>query len=176
MNLESSIIELRQYKLHQGQRDVLIELFEREFIIGQEKAGMHIIGQFQDLDKPNDFTWIRAFPNMVARQESLEYFYNGAVWQAHREAANATMIDSDNVLLLKPVQGFSGQEKLADNEKMLVFIIPVTPLRASELIESCQKILEPQVQILAMYITETSANTFPQLPIRDDFVFVALHE
>jgi hypothetical protein len=31
----------------------------------------------------------------------LTSFYGGSVWKAHRDEANATMIDSDNVLLLR---------------------------------------------------------------------------
>ena len=107
MSVESNLIELRQYSLHIGKRDRLIELFEREFIQGQADAGMLVIGQFYDLDRPDHFVWIRAFANMEQRKAALEKFYFGPVWQTHREAANATMIDSDNVLLLKPMQGFS---------------------------------------------------------------------
>jgi hypothetical protein len=49
------IAELRQYTLHPGKRDVLIELFDREFIESQEAVGMRIIGQFRDLDNPDRF-------------------------------------------------------------------------------------------------------------------------
>ena len=97
------MIELRQYTLKPGQRDVLIDLFEREFVETQEAVGMHLVGQFRDLDRPDRFVWIRGFPDMASRAQSLQAFYGGPVWQAHRDAANATMIDSDNVLLLRPV-------------------------------------------------------------------------
>src|SRR4029453_1418402 len=40
------IVELRQYTLHEGRRDVLIDLFEREFIEPQEGQGMKVIGTF----------------------------------------------------------------------------------------------------------------------------------
>jgi hypothetical protein len=96
------IVELRQYTLHPGQRDVLIELFEREFVESQEALGIKIIGQFRDLDNPNRFVWLRGFRDMPSRAQALKDFYGGPVWKAHREAANATMIDSDNVLLLHP--------------------------------------------------------------------------
>ena len=42
-----NVFELRQYTLKPGQRDVLIELFDREFIETQEAAGMHVCGQFR---------------------------------------------------------------------------------------------------------------------------------
>ncbi|MBW8303388.1 MAG: NIPSNAP family protein, partial [Brevundimonas sp.] len=62
----SPIVELRQYTLHPGQRDVLIDLFEREFVEGQESVGMTLIGQFRDLDNPGRFVWLRGFADMEA--------------------------------------------------------------------------------------------------------------
>lgn len=100
--LASPIVELRQYTLKPRRRETLIDLFEREFIESQEAAGMTIIGQFRDLDRPDMFVWMRGFADMAARKEALTAFYSGPVWAAHKEAANATMIDSDDVLLLKP--------------------------------------------------------------------------
>jgi hypothetical protein len=55
------IVELRQYTLHAGKRDVLIDLFDREFVESQEALGMKIIGQLWDLDNPNRFVWLRVF-------------------------------------------------------------------------------------------------------------------
>jgi quinol monooxygenase YgiN len=102
------VVELRQYTLRPGQRDVLIDLFDRELVESQEADGMAIVGQFRDLDDPDRFTWIRGFASMPARARALASFYGGPVWKAHSAAANATMIDSDNVLLLRPVTARSG--------------------------------------------------------------------
>jgi len=89
------VVELRQYTLRPGQRDVLIDLFDRELVESQEADGMAIVGQFRDLDDPD-------------RARALASFYGGPAWKAHSAAANATMIDSDNVLLLRPVTARSG--------------------------------------------------------------------
>src|SRR5437667_1786041 len=102
------IVELRQYTLHHGKRDVLIELFDGEFIEPQEAVGIKVIGQFRDLDRPDRFVWLRGFRDMSSRERELSDFYGGPVWKTHREAANATMIDSDNVLLLRPALPTSG--------------------------------------------------------------------
>ena len=96
------VVELRQYTLRPGGRDVLVELFDREFVESQEALGMEIVGQFRDLDRPDRFVWLRGFPDMVRRRQALAAFYGGPVWQAHGPAANATMLDSDDVLLLRP--------------------------------------------------------------------------
>ena len=47
------VVELRQYTLKPGRRETLIDIFDSHFIEGQEDAGMTIIGQFRDLDRPD---------------------------------------------------------------------------------------------------------------------------
>jgi hypothetical protein len=69
---------------------------------------MRIAGLFRDLDAPDRLVWLRGFPDMPARAEALEDFYGGPVWQAQRDAANATMIDSSDVLLLRPLETGTG--------------------------------------------------------------------
>ena len=99
-----AVVELRQYTLKPGQRDALIDLFERHFIEPQEAAGMTLVGQFRDRRRGDRFVWIRGFANMDSRHQALETFYRGPVWVAHRNAANSTMLDTDDVLLLKPAR------------------------------------------------------------------------
>src|SRR5260370_31902418 len=100
-----SVVELRQYTLHEGTRERLIDLFENEFIESQEALGIRVIGPFRDLEDHNRFGWLRGFPDMDERSRMLAAFYDGPVWRAHHDAANGTMIDSDNVLLLRPTHG-----------------------------------------------------------------------
>ncbi|UXN61710.1 NIPSNAP family protein [Phyllobacterium zundukense] len=108
--LHSPIVELRRYTLHPGRRDDLISLFDAHFLESQESCGIKVIGQFRDIDDPDAFVWLRGFGDMQARHQALTAFYDGPVWAAHRNAANDTMIDSDDVLLLRPAgrdAGFS---------------------------------------------------------------------
>ena len=177
------IVELRQYTLHPGKRDVLIELFDREFVESQEALGMKVIGQFRDLDNPNRFVWLRGFRDMPSRAQALKDFYSGPVWKAHREAANATMIDSDNVLLLHPAtptSGFSLESKTrppADSNESRSELIVATiyyfnaPVDA-DFIEFFEKTVKPAVTgsgatVVAYLVTEHSENTFPALPVRE---------
>ena len=99
---KNDVVELRQYTLKPGRRDELIELFEREFVETQEAEGIDLIGTFRDADNPDRFVWLRGFADMESRARALAAFYGGPAWKANRDAANDTMIDSDNVLLLKP--------------------------------------------------------------------------
>ncbi len=69
---------------------------------------MAVIGQFRDLDDPDRFVWLRGFQDMPSRAEALGRFYDGPAWRTHKDQANSTMIDSDNVLLLRPVAPYTG--------------------------------------------------------------------
>jgi quinol monooxygenase YgiN len=183
------IVELRQYTLHPGKRDVLINLFDREFVESQEALGMKVIGQFRDLDNPNRFVWLRGFRDMPSRAKALQDFYGGPVWKAHRKAANATMIDSDNVLLLypaTPTSGFSlgNRERPrpgspeARNELIVATIYYFDAPVDAAFVQFFEKNVKPSVTgsaaaVLAYFATEHSENTFPALPVREgENVFV----
>jgi len=62
------VVELRQYTLKPGKRDVLIDLFEREFIEPQEALGMTVVGQFRDRRSPDRFVWLRGFPSGMYKE------------------------------------------------------------------------------------------------------------
>ena len=185
-----SVLELRQYTLHPGRRDELIALFEREFIEPQEDLGIRILGTFRDLDDPDRFVWIRAFADMESRPGALSAFYFGPVWQAHREKANATMVDSDDVLLLRPLgcdQGLRSalqprpQAGAAAARTGGVFTITVCPLRRppdDALVHAFDQHVHPWWvgvggDLLACWTSETAANNFPRLPVREDAPVIA---
>ena len=144
---------------------------------------MRVIGQFRDLDDPNRFVWLRGFADMPARARSLGAFYGGPAWKTHKNVANATMIDSDNVLLLKPARPASGflLEKRkrpapgsAEVPKTLVagtiYYFDAPPDEA--LMDSFERDVLPVFQAagaptIGWFVTEESVNTFPALPVRE---------
>lgn len=184
-----AVVELRQYTLHPGQRDALIELFESEFVETQEACGVRVLAQFRDLDDPDRFVWLRSFSDMASRKAALESFYGGPVWQAHRTAANATMIDSDNVLLLRPLdaasrfdlagrvrarRGPSADDTAADDAGLIVATIyPLREPASAAVSARLRQHLEPHwdeagARPMASFVTESAENTFPKLPVRRD--------
>ncbi|MCK9368342.1 MAG: NIPSNAP family protein [Metallibacterium scheffleri] len=70
----AGVLELRQYTLHPGRRETLIELFEREFVHTQEALGIALPGLFRDLDDDDRFVWLRGFPDMSTRAKALAAF------------------------------------------------------------------------------------------------------
>jgi hypothetical protein len=183
MHICCPVLELRQYKLHPGMRDTLIDLFDREFVESQEALGISVIGQFRDVDQPNRFVWLRGFRDMTERAQALTAFYGGPIWKTHREAANATMIDSDDVLLLRPAHPTSGFEfahakrpPAGANElsKGLVvatiyYLKEVAQPKFVNFFESTLKplLIDADATVLGYFVTENSANTFPALPVRE---------
>ena len=184
------IVELRRYTVHRGRRDALIDLFERRFVESQEACGMHLLGQFRDLDDDDRFVWLRGFTDMDSRAQALARFYGGPVWQAHRAAANATMIDSDDALLLRPLLAGSGlaatPRRAGSGEPAraagLVTAMtwplsePVDAALAAALARSLLPALrESGARVLASYTSEYARNTFPALPVREgEHVLVCL--
>jgi hypothetical protein len=178
-----NVFELRQYTLKSGQRDTLIELFDREFVETQEAVGMRVCGQFRDEDHPDRFVWIRAFADMKARQRGLTSFYGGPAWKAHGREAAATMIDSDNVLLLHPVDPPGGFNDLpakrppigAPAPPFALVTATIYSLRADTHREFATFFREQLLPVLretgitprAIFATEHSPNTYPPLPVRE---------
>ena len=186
-----AIVELRQYTLHPQQREVLIHLFDREFVETQEAHGMRVLGQFRDLDRPEQFVWLRGFADMPARHRALEGFYGGPVWAAHRHAANATMTDSDNVHLLRPawpgataaLPHHTRPQPGAQGATAGILQVSVLPLRepaTPPMLDFCRHRMAPALlrggaRQLGWFCTEHSPNTFARLPVREgDPVLVGL--
>ena len=174
---QDKVVELRQYTLRGGRRDTLIALFERSFIEPQNALGAHVIGTFRDLDDPDRFVWIRGFRDLETRPAALGAFYGGPIWQANRSAANATMLDSDNVLLLHPSApgvGFSAEPSARTPTGEIIgatihYLGSVTTAQFTEFFEQSMlpRLRASGVQPIASFVSEESANNFPRLPVRE---------
>jgi NIPSNAP len=178
------IVELRQYLLRPGQRENLIELFDREFIEAQEALGMSILGQFRDGDRPDYFVWLRGFADMASRHAALTSFYGGPLWAQHGAAANATMIDSDNVLLLRPVtpaDALPHHDPTSRARRIPTGTVVALVEHHDEndrtaiarfRFELIPALAQSGAATIGLYATEHSENTFTPLPVRPDDVIV----
>jgi hypothetical protein len=165
------IVELRQYTLHKGQRDTLIGLFERYFIESQNVLGAEVLGTFRDLGDPDRFVWMRGFESMERRRQALSAFYDGPVWQAHRSEANPTMLDSDNVLLLKLNRGtIAGRHGTTAMRLTIHYLGKADPDACLGFFEShLRPIYEAAgAPVQAVLVSAREPNNYPRLPIRED--------
>ena len=173
------MLELRQYTLRPGRRDDLVELFERELVTPQEAAGMRVLGTFRDLDDADRFVWLRGFTDMESRRSALEAFYGGPVWARHRDEANDTMLDSDDVLLLRPTEpphplpDDAAQSAGTPRSRPGCVAVTVYLVRPGDdqlvrwLGEHVGPLLEGVLGVpVSMLRTDPSDNSFPSLPVR----------
>jgi hypothetical protein len=181
----AAIADLRQYTLKPGRRDELIDLFDEHLVDAQEAAGMHIVGQFRDLDDPDRFVWLRAFDSMPARRSALEAFYYGPVWRGHRDAANDTMLDSDDALLLRAVRlapdypAFgTPRPEPGDRESVVGLTVfhrdrPIDEAWLRIVLDGAwPELTAAGGEPIAVFVTEPAANNFLALPLRDENVVV----
>ena len=150
---------------------------------------MGVHGQFRDLDDPDRFVWLRGYPDGSAdrRRESLAAFYGGPVWAAHGAAANATMVDSDDVFLLAPLtpdEPFAGaptHPPVGSDPPRSVFDLTVCLLADpgdADLRDWVSSEVVPLVRRLgagpvAAFASSDVSNTFPALPVREDEPVIA---
>jgi hypothetical protein len=181
----SPLVELRRYTVHPGRRDELIALFEREFVESQEACGIELLGQFRDLDAPDRFVWMRGFPDPLRRADALDAFYGGPAWRAHRAAANATMLDSDDVLQLRPCRPAGGcalprrsETASRDDGVVLAHVHALRDPDTRAFLAFFERAWVPllwdaNVAVGASYVTDPRPNAFPALPLRErDTVFI----
>jgi hypothetical protein len=116
---------------------------------------------------------------MDSRLAGLTAFYGGPVWKAHRDEANATMIDSDNVLLLRAPAGAgfsppaarpaSGEQVPSGLIVATIYYLKIPPAEALPRFEKQVKpgLEKAGIHPLAWFVRETAPNNFPRLPVRE---------
>jgi hypothetical protein len=155
-----SVIELRNYLLKPGMRDRFNGYFTEHFVDSQNSRGAHVLGKYAVEGEADKFFWIRGFEDMKTRSVFLPEFYGGPVWKEFGKDANEMMIDSDDVHLLKPLDGSQvfkpGKIVRVDN----YFAKDRTPERLIEIFRS-----RPEQNGASLWISELAENDFPALPV-----------
>ncbi|MEZ4670210.1 MAG: NIPSNAP family protein [Anaerolineae bacterium] len=195
-----NILEIRNYTLQPGMREHFIDYFETNLISPQLALGMFVLGQFRLKGEPDHFVWMRAYENMETRLHGLKSFYDGPVWQQHRATTNTMIVDSDNVHLLRPLDGnpdlAGGQSAQSiaaaisnSNISLRTGLIVVDfyealPSKRSALIAAFQAKVVPayqqeEVDWRGPFVAEMRENSFPRHPAiqnEHEFVVVTAYE
>ena len=110
-------------------------------------------------------------------------FYSGKIWREHRDAANATMIDSDDVHLLTanllppiPQRPAKGAKTLPETRFIALVCRPKDPTQVEQFAGGLHKFLiDSGGDVVGGFSTLDAVNTFPALPVwNDDPVHIAL--
>jgi hypothetical protein len=97
------IVEVRRYRIQPGRREDFLEFFKTRSVPALQSHGMLVLGPLVDLENPNAFVWLRAFPSLAARDEMKSAFYDGDLWKQELEAIAMPMLESYDVILTETV-------------------------------------------------------------------------
>ncbi|MFI4967378.1 MAG: hypothetical protein ACHQAU_01525 [Gammaproteobacteria bacterium] len=179
------VIEFRRYHTAPGQRDTFTAYFDTLFPEAMQQLGALVLGSFHERGDATAFTWLRGFHGLSDRPIVNSAFYYGPVWKEHRDAVNALLPDSDNVMLLQPLPGRGVmvlpavdpvQEPGGAEGVLVAEIFSVKKGSVDEFLRQA----EPQfaryraagLREMGLLQTLDVPNNFPQLPIREDGPFV----
>jgi len=175
------VIEFRRYIIKDGEREHFAQYFQSYFPEAIQQLGAIVFGQFLERKNHSLFTWIRGFKNMDARATINAALYYGPLWKEHRTTMNDLLIDSDNVLLLRPLNQERGVMVLPAVDPVYersgaqgVLVAQIFAIKTNS-IETFAQQAEPTFAAYrgagreaGVLVTLDVPNNFPQLPIRTD--------
>ena len=180
------VYEFRRYTIKPGERQHFALDFDTFFPDAFEQQGAIVAGSFLERQKPNGFTWIRGFHTLDARAVLNAAFYYGPLWKEHRQAVNAFIDDSDNVMLMRPltpereIPVLPAVDPVADtNGAQGVIVAQIFSVKADS-VDAFAKAAEPTfaayrasgAREAGVLVTLDAKNNFPQLPVRTDGPFL----
>jgi len=175
-------IEFRRYTVKEGERTHFAQYFESYFPEAFQQLGAIAAGSFFERKNQSGFTWIRGFHTIDDRAVVNAAFYYGPLWNEHRNTLNDLMIDSDNVMLLRPLSPERGVVVLPAVDPVTeahgaegVVVAQIFAVKANG-VEAFAKEAETAfasyratgAREAGVLVTLDVKNNFPQLPIRTD--------
>lgn len=100
------LVEVRTYRIRHGLRANFLEFFRQHAVPLQQSIGIGVVGPFVDIEDPDVFFWLRAFPSAGERDRMKHALYEGDVWKNELESIAMPMLDSYSVALTALPPGF----------------------------------------------------------------------
>ena len=181
-----TVIEFRRYTIQAGEREHFARYFDSYFPEAIQQVNAIAFGQFFERSDPSRFTWLRGFHNIDGRATANGALYGGPVWKEHRDTMNQLMLDSDNVLLLHPLNPEKGilvlpavdpvYEPSGAQGVVIAQIFAVKPSAADAFARQTEKVFAKYraagAHEAGVLVTLDVPNNFPKLPIRTDGPFL----
>lgn len=86
------IVEVRTYTIVSGLRQQFLDLFETRTRPLQRSLGIQVFGPWLDIESPDRFVWLRAFPSWKERERMKRALYEGTEWTGELEAVMIPML------------------------------------------------------------------------------------
>ena len=177
-----SVIEFRRYTIREGERQHFAQYFESYFPEAFEQLGAIALGHFFERKNPTTFTWLRAFHSMDDRAKINALFYYGPLWREHARTMNDLMLNSDNVLLLRPltperaVRVLPAVDPVTEPDGAHGVVVAELFAVKPNVVDQFASAAEPTfasyrnagMREAGVLVTLDAPNNFPQLPIRTD--------
>jgi hypothetical protein len=190
---EFPVVELARYVMKPGERDRFARCFDGYFPEAFQQLGVVIFGQFLERKNDSQFVYLRGYPSLDARAEMKGEFYNGVLWKEHAARMNDCLVDSDNVLLLRPLAPGRGLPVLPAVDLgedaggtagiVLLHIFAVKDGAVESLARQAEETFAAYraagAREAAVLVTLDAPNNFPRHPVRTDgpyLVWVGLVE
>ena len=177
-----SVIEFRRYTIKPGQRERFASRFESFFPGAIQQTGAIVAGEFLERANPSVFTWIRCFHELDDRARLNAALYYGPVWKEHRSQMNELLVDSDNVLLLRPLDPHGGVAILPAVDPaseigtprgvVIAQVFRIVPEKKVDVQQEATRVFDAYrlagAREAGVLVSLETPNNFPQLPIRTD--------
>lgn len=85
-------VEIRTYMIASGDRQRFIELFESRTRPLQQSLGIGVAGPWLDVESPDRFVWLRAFPSIAERERLKTALYESPQWTGELDAVMMPML------------------------------------------------------------------------------------
>jgi hypothetical protein len=180
------VLEFRRYTIKEGEREHFAQYFDAYFPEALQQLGTIVAGDFFERKNSSGFTWIRGFHTLEDRAVVNAQFYAGSVWKEHKKTMNDLIVDSDNVMLLRPLSPERGIPILPAVDAIVeangvqgIVVAQIFAVKADS-VEAFAKAAEPTfasyraagVREAGVLVTLDVPNNYPQLPIRTDGPFL----
>ena len=86
------IVEVRTYTIVPGLRQQFLHLFETRTRPLQRSLGIQVFGPWLNIEDPDRFVWLRAFPSWDERERMKRALYEGPEWTGELEAVMMPML------------------------------------------------------------------------------------
>lgn len=94
------IIEMRTYKTKPGKRAEFLDVFRTRSMPAHAQIGMRILGPFVSVEDPDQFFFMRGFPDLASREPMKAKFYEGPLWKTELEQMLMPMLERYDVVLV----------------------------------------------------------------------------
>jgi hypothetical protein len=175
-------IEFCRYIIKEGEREHFAQFFEEFFPEAIQQVGSVLACTFFERKNQSGFTWIRGFHTIEDRSVANAALYSRSVWKEHKKTVNDRIVDSDNVMLFRPLSPERGVPILPavdliteSNGAQGIVVAQIFAVKANS-VEAFAKEAETTfasyrtagVREAGVLVTLEVTNNFPQLPIRTD--------